>query len=276
MFKCKSKNTVNASDKKLNRFYQFILLSILLHRNIWEDVTSGYNRSVDINFCGFNWDCILELPELLELTPEEPKKTEEVIRKQAQIHELLEEKYAEFKNQAPEVPDTLKKNVELLADTFGLSETEKDILIFLVIANFREFNCLSLLNIVRTQNTGPRSYRDILAEFLSTVCDSDIEAIRKALSMNSPLVQNKLICIDDDPRTFEHYAALRDDLGDKLLNVGTDIEELLQKSLIKAPEPTLTIEDFSYLKPKLPLLVKYLQKYLSIQKNCPFLLQSVM
>ena len=260
MFKCKSKNTVNASDKKLSRFYQFILLSILLHRNIWEDVTSGYNRSVDINFCGFNWDSILELPELLELTPEETKKTEEVIRKQAQIHELLKEKYAEFKSQAPEVPDTLKKNVELLADTFGLSETEKDILIFLVIANFREFNCLTLLNIVRAKNTGPRSYRDILAEFLSTVCDSDIEAIRKALSMNSPLVQNKLICIDDDPRTFEHYAALRDDLGDKLLNVGTDIEELLQKSLIKAPEPTLMIEDFSYLNPKLPLLVKYLEK----------------
>ena len=159
MFKCKSKNTLNASDKKLSRFYQFILLSILLHRNIWEDVTSGYNRSVDINFCGFNWDSILELPELLELTPEETKKTEEVIRKQAQIHELLKEKYAEFKNQAPEVPDTLKKNVELLADTFGLSETEKDILIFLVIANFREFNCLTLLNIVRAKNTGPRSYR---------------------------------------------------------------------------------------------------------------------
>lgn len=166
MFKCNSKNAINTSDKKLTRFYQFILLSALLHRNIWEEVTSGYNRNVDINFCNFNWDSVLELPELLELTPEEPKKTEEVIRKQAQIYELLEQKYAEFKNQAPEVPDTLKKNIELLAATFGLSETEKDILIFLVIANFREFNCLSLLNIVRTKNTGPRSYRDILADFL--------------------------------------------------------------------------------------------------------------
>ena len=35
MFKCNSKNTVDTSDRQLIRFYQFILLSILLHRHIW-------------------------------------------------------------------------------------------------------------------------------------------------------------------------------------------------------------------------------------------------
>ena len=260
MFKCNSKNTVDTSDRQLIRFYQFILLSILLHRHIWESVTNSYNRSVDINFSEFNWYCILELPQLLELTPDEIKKTDDIIFKQSQIHKLLEEKYAQFNDRAPEVPDSLKKNVELLSDTFGLSETEKDILIFLTITNLKDFNCLTLLNIVRVKNNGPRSYQDILADFLTTICDSDLETIRKALSINSRLVQNQIISIDDDPGSFEQYIRMRDDLGEKLLNVDTDIEELLQKSLIKAPKPTLAIEDFSYLKPKLPLLIKYLEK----------------
>ena len=133
MFKCNLNASHQTFDETVFRLYQFFFLSILLYRDLWKNVTCGYNDKVEYNFEQVKWSKILGLPELEQLTPDEIKKTKKVADNQAKIYSLLMKKYQEFEENPPLVPDNLKANVELLAKTFGLNEAEKSILIFLAI-----------------------------------------------------------------------------------------------------------------------------------------------
>ena len=146
MFKCNLNANKNTPDEKNFRLYQFLFLSILLYRDLWKNVTSGFNDKVDYNFESVKWHAVLGLPELELLTPDEIKKTKKVAENQSKIYSLLMKKYREFEAEPPVVPENLKANVELLAKTFGLNEAEKSILIFLCIVKLNQFNCLDLFN----------------------------------------------------------------------------------------------------------------------------------
>ena len=119
MFKCNLNASHQTCDETVFRLYQFFFLSILLYRDLWKNVTSGYNDKVEYNFEQVKWSKILGLPELEQLTPDEIKKTKKVADNQAKVYSLLMKKYQEFEENPPLVPDNLKANVELLAKTFG-------------------------------------------------------------------------------------------------------------------------------------------------------------
>lgn len=267
MFKCNLKASHRSFDDTLFRLYQFFFLSILLYRDLWKNVTSGYNDKVEYNFEHMKWDNILGLPELEQLTPDEIKKNKKTADNQAKIYSLLMKKYQEFEENIPVVPNNLKANIELLARTFGLNEAEKSVLIFLTIIKLNQFNCLDLFNILKNKKTDLITYRELISDFLSTVSDCGYEALYKALSKSGALVQNRLVRIDEDPCDFEYYLILDPDLAAKLVYPHQKLQDLLAMSLVKGKESQLTLEDFSYLSPNLTLLVQYLRKAREDQKS---------
>lgn len=267
MFKCNLKASHRSFDETLFRLYQFFFLSILLYRDLWKNVTSGYNDKVEYNFEHMKWDNILGLPELEQLTPDEIKKNKKTADNQAKIYSLLMKKYQEFEENIPVVPNNLKVNIELLARTFGLNEAEKSVLIFLTIIKLNQFNCLDLFNILKNKKTDLITYRELISDFLSTVSDCGYEALYKALSKSGALVQNRLVRIDEDPSDFEYYLILDPDLAAKLVYPHQKLQDLLAMSLVKGKESQLTLEDFSYLSPNLTLLVQYLRKAREDQKS---------
>lgn len=267
MFKCNLKASHRSFDETLFRLYQFFFLSILLYRDLWKNVTSGYNDKVEYNFEHMKWDNILGLPELEQLTPDEIKKNKKTADNQAKIYSLLMKKYQEFEEDIPVVPNNLKANIELLARTFGLNEAEKSVLIFLTVIKLNQFNCLDLFNILKNKKTDLITYRELISDFLSTVCDCGYEALYKALSKSGALMQNRLVRIDEDPHDFEYYLILDPDLATKLVYPHQKLHDLLAMSLVKRKESQLTLEDFSYLSPNLPLLVQYLRKARETQKS---------
>ena len=211
MFKCNLNASHQTFDETVFRLYQFFFLSILLYRDLWKNITSGYNDKVEYNFEQVKWSKILGLPELEQLTPDEIKKTKKVADNQAKIYSLLMKKYQEFEENPPLVPDNLKANVELLAKTFGLNEAEKSILIFLAVIKLNQFNCLDLFNILKNKKADLITYRELISDFLSTICDCGYETLYKALSKSGALMQNRLVRIDEDPRDFEYYLILDPD-----------------------------------------------------------------
>lgn len=267
MFKCNLKASHRSFDETLFRLYQFFFLSILLYRDLWKNVTSGYNDKVEYNFEHMKWDNILGLPELEQLTPDEIKKNKKTADNQAKIYSLLMKKYQEFEENIPVVPNNLKANIELLARTFGLNEAEKSVLIFLTVIKLNQFNCLDLFNILKNKKTDLITYRELISDFLSTVSDCSYEALYKALSKSGALVQNRLVRIDEDPSDFEYYLILDPDLAAKLVYPHQKLQDLLAMSLVKGKESQLTLEDFSYLSPNLTLLVQYLRKAREDQKS---------
>ena len=267
MFKCNLYASHQTFDETVFRLYQFFFLSILLYRDLWKNVTSGYNDKVEYNFEQVKWSKILGLPELEQLTPDEIKKTKKVADNQAKVYSLLMKKYQEFEENPPLVPDNLKANVELLAKTFGLNEAEKSILIFLAVIKLNQFNCLDLFNILKNKKADLITYRELISDFLSTICDCGYETLYKALSKSGALMQNRLVRIDEDPRDFEYYLILDPDLAAKLVYPHQKLHDLLAMSLVKGKESQLTLEDFSYLSPNLPLLVQYLRKARETQKS---------
>lgn len=267
MFKCNLKASHRSFDETLFRLYQFFFLSILLYRDLWKNVTSGYNDKVEYNFEHMKWDNILGLPELEQLTPDEIKKNKKTADNQAKIYSLLMKKYQEFEENIPVVPNNLKANIELLARTFGLNEAEKSVLIFLTVIKLNQFNCLDLFNILKNKKTDLITYRELFSDFLSTVSDCGYEALYKALSKSGALVQNRLVRIDEDPSDFEYYLILDTDLAAKLVYPHQKLQDLLAMSLVKGKESQLTLEDFSYLSPNLTLLVQYLRKAREDQKS---------
>lgn len=76
MFKCNINASHQTFDETVFRLYQFFFLSILLYRDLWKNVTCGYNDKVEYNFEQVKWSKILGLPELEQLTPDEIKKDE--------------------------------------------------------------------------------------------------------------------------------------------------------------------------------------------------------
>lgn len=267
MFKCNLKASHRSFDETLFRLYQFFFLSILLYRDLWKNVTSGYNDKVEYNFEHMKWDNILGLPELEQLTPDEIKKNKKTADNQAKIYSLLMKKYQEFEENIPVVPNNLKANIELLARTFGLNEAEKSVLIFLTVIKLNQFNCLDLFNILKNKKTDLITYRELFSDFLSTVSDCGYEALYKALSKSGALMQNRLVRIDEDPSDFEYYLILDPDLAAKLVYPHQKLQDLLAMSLVKGKESQLTLEDFSYLSPNLTLLVQYLRKAREDQKS---------
>ena len=267
MFKCNLNANKNTADEKTFRLYQFFFLSILLYRDLWKNVTSGFNDKVDYNFESVKWHAVLGLPELELLTPDEIKKTKKVAENQSKIYSLLMKKYREFEAEPPVVPENLKANVELLAKTFGLNEAEKSILIFLCIVKLNQFNCLDLFNIFKNKKSELITYREFICNFLATVSDCGYEALYKALSRNGALVQNRLISVNEEPRDFEYYLDFEGDLAAKLVYPNQKLQDLLERSLVKGKESSLDLEDFSYLSPDLPLLVEYLLSARQSQKQ---------
>lgn len=267
MFKCNLKASHRSFDETLFRLYQFFFLSILLYRDLWKNVTSGYNDKVEYNFEHMKWDNILGLPELEQLTPDEIKKNKKTADNQAKIYSILMKKYQEFEENIPVVPNNLKANIELLARTFGLNEAEKSVLIFLTVIKLNQFNCLDLFNILKNKKTDLITYRELFSDFLSTVSDCGYEALYKALSKSGALMQNRLVRIDEDPSDFEYYLILDPDLAAKLVYPHQKLQDLLAMSLVKGKESQLTLEDFSYLSPNLTLLVQYLRKARGDQKS---------
>lgn len=155
----------------------------------------------------------------------------------------------------------LRRNVGLLAEALGLSETEREILVFVAAATvFR-----SLRDVVSPIDDAPA---DQLVQLVSEAVRLPLPEVRKALGAESRLVGSGLIrMVKDDMAIDGNPLRLAEPVAASILASHRSVNSLLARCFRKAPASRLKPTNFRYLGQKLEILVKYLTACLRDQSQ---------
>jgi len=157
----------------------------------------------------------------------------------------------------------LIKNIKKLSELIPLNSNEKQILEFVILLKQYDIldNALSLLgdelNITRVKR------------ILSTLLNIPMEAINEAFSPQSTFSRSAILTLDrDDNYSFSMMLDLINrEFADNMLNINGDITEMIKDSVKVADKGTLNIEDYSYIKSDLEILMPFLNKALEEQQK---------
>jgi transitional endoplasmic reticulum ATPase len=189
----------------------------------------------------------------LPVTDEESSKSYNPIAMRAHLKRCYEE--AEQTAEDCALPQTLADNIEKLADQVGLNETESWILAFTILIRSNR-----LLGEV-TDWLGSNLNTIKAYHILSVLLNCPEEEIRKALSMQSVLMQTSLVIIR--PNQWElnrKLDVISDDFVDHLLAEPGDPVDWLRDMIIPSHSPTLSLSDYPHIQESLDFLVPYLQQ----------------
>lgn len=257
MFKCNAIKSYEPLDESNHRLLQFLFVSLLLYRNVFETVTSdARQKRPDVSLADLQCGKFLDMPELDDLSEEEFSSPDVI----ETVYQALKSKRREFEANPPELSENLSENLKTLADVFNLSEAEQVLMAFLALTVAPiSFSLFNLLEAVHNSQNKQSSFRQVTANFLASISDCSADEFYRALSPQGNLCRNSLIRLDNMPSDYEDYVRIESGLADSLLDSKQSIQELLSQSLVKSQEGTLQLEDFTYLEPALPLLVTYLK-----------------
>ena len=264
MFKCNANQSNKPLDESNHQLLQFVFVSLLLYRNVFETVTlDSRHKKPDVSLADLQCGTLLDMPELDDLT-EDDFSSPDVIDT---VYQALKNKRHEFELNPPKISNTLSDNLKTLADVFNLNEAEQVLMAFLALMVAPiSFSLFNLLEAVHNQQNKRSSFRQVTADFLSTISDCSADEFYKALSPQGSLCRNSLIRLDNSPSDYEDYVRIDSGLAETLLDSKQSLLEQLSQSLVKSPEGSLQMEDFAYLAPALPLLVTYLKNAHRSQK----------
>ena len=152
----------------------------------------------------------------------------------------------------------LIENIEKLSELISLNPYEKQVLEFVILLKQYDMldNTLSLLGIELNISRVKR--------ILSTLLDIPIEAINEIFSAHSTFSRSALLTLDSE----ENYSfgsmleLINREFADNMLNLDGHITEMIKDSVKVADKGTLNIEDYSYIKSDLEILMPFLNKAL--------------
>ncbi len=152
----------------------------------------------------------------------------------------------------------LRENIEKLSELISLNLYEKQILEFVILLKQYDIleNALSLLGLEINISRAKR--------ILSTLLDIPIESVNEIFSAQSTFSRSALLTLDSD----ENYSLgsmlelINREFADNMLNLDGNITEMIKDSVKVADKGTLNIEDYSYIKSDLEILMPFLNKAL--------------
>ncbi|HHD81111.1 MAG TPA: ATP-binding protein [Campylobacterales bacterium] len=183
---------------------------------------------------------------------------------------ILKKRLKALKKKAPFGSSALLwKNIEQLSKLIELNSYEKQILEFTIL--LKQYDILgNALNFFGMEITTSRTKR-----ILSTLLDIPIEQINDIFSSHSTFSRSSLLILTSE-ETYAFSEKLRlinYEFADNMLNLDEDITEMIKDSVRLSSKGTLSIQDYSYIKDDLEILMPYLDKALdSKQKGVNILL----
>lgn len=146
----------------------------------------------------------------------------------------------------------LLRNIEWLAKQISLTDDEKEILLFCVMVRQNLFlgQAICALGILSTARA---------LSVLSILLEIPLPRVHKAMSEDSGLIRSGMINIDENSNfDFNNKIEMLNGLPERLMLEQTNLFFLFSFNFVVAPEPKLTVEQFSHLGPKYDYLSKYL------------------
>jgi len=154
--------------------------------------------------------------------------------------------------------EPLRANLSKLAELVGLDETSETLLAFVL--------ALQQEPALERATEYAQYSRNSMASFIAAVIGRDRHAVRRALSLDSPLVGSGLLSVDWDcsktKRLSDQLRLFSDRLLEQIWHEPMSSDELLGEFAVKAPEAELGLSDFTHLGEMVDLLKRYLAKAL--------------
>ncbi len=183
---------------------------------------------------------------------------------------ILKKKYEKLNKKAPfKSSKLLEKNLDRISKLIVLNEYEREILEFVILLKHYDIldNAINLLG--ENINTS-RAKR-----LLSALLDFPLEYINEVFASHATFNHSGLLQLDrDNAYSFSSkFQLLNYEFSDNMLNHDNEIMEMVKNSIRPASVGTLEIDDYSYIKGDLEILLPYLNKALeSRQKGVNILL----
>ena len=159
--------------------------------------------------------------------------------------------------------ELLIKNLERLSELIALKSYEKEILEFVIL--LKQYDILSnALNLLGSGLNSSRTKR-----ILSTLLDIPIEQINDSFASQSTFSRSALLLLDSD-EDYSLNAKLRlinYEFADNMLNLDEDITEMIKDSVRLSEKGTLGIQDYTYIKDDLEILMPFLNKALETKQK---------
>ena len=178
------------------------------------------------------------------------------------LRKELAEMYKQVEGYRPKMPDQTKlaKNIKLLGETIGLSQTEISLLHFRVIAS-RHLNLRTCL-----EHLGKGDLLHMV-RLLSVLLGNDHSALEHALSHKGKLISSGLISVSLGLEDIMCKIPISHGLADNLFASHRDLFSLFQDNFIKSSLPKLTDADYPHLQADTSLLANYLQECISQKRE---------
>jgi SpoVK/Ycf46/Vps4 family AAA+-type ATPase len=183
---------------------------------------------------------------------------------------ILKKKYEKLSKQRPfKSSKLLDKNLNRISKLIILNEYEREILEFVILLKHYDImdNAINLLG--ENINTS-RTKR-----LLSAILDFPLEYINEVFSSQSTFNHSGLLQLDrDNAYSFSSkFQLLNYEFSDNMLNHDNEIMDMVKHSIRLSTEGTLVMDDYSYIKNDLEILLPYLNRALdSKQKGVNILL----
>ena len=157
----------------------------------------------------------------------------------------------------------LRQNIEKLSELIVLTSYEKQILEFVILLKQYDIldNALSLLGGELNTSRAKR--------ILSTLLEIPIEQINEIFSVHSTFSRSALLLLTSE----ENYSLgsklrlINYEFADNMLNLDEDITEMIKDSVRLSNKGTLSIEDYSYIKNDLEILMPFLNQALESKQQ---------
>jgi len=233
-------------DSKSKEILELWVLRIL--------VTLNGNRDFIRNMRGFSDDTLASFLGFEAYIDDAEAHKKEII---AQMRKRLKMLEAIHDNNFPKI---LKHNIKRVMKLIGLNNVERDILIFTIHLKYYDLmdGATRTLDDIST---------DRLIISLSILLGHKPSKIKSALSPHGKLATSGLVTVDRDGSSsmLNKLEILSRDFADRMMTLDADIEEMIRDSVRKCSKPELSIDNFTYLKSDLNLLVSYLHE--SVRKH---------
>jgi SpoVK/Ycf46/Vps4 family AAA+-type ATPase len=173
---------------------------------------------------------------------------------------ILKKRLKVLNRKAPFKPSALLlKNIERLSELIALTTYEKKVLEFVIF--LKQYDILSnAINLVA--NDGLNTSRS--KRLLSTLLDIPIEQMNETFATHSTFSRSALLLLDSE----ENYSLnsklklINYEFADNMLNLDEEITEMIKDSVRLSEKGTLGIQDYSYIKNDLGILMPFLNKAL--------------
>jgi len=172
---------------------------------------------------------------------------------------ILKKRYKHLSKQIPFNSSTLlEKNLDRISKLIVLNEFEREILEFVILLKHYDIldNAINLLG--ENINTS-RTKR-----LLSALLDFPLEYINKVFASHSTFNHSGLLQLDrENVYSFSSkFQLLNYEFSDNMLNQDNEIMEMVKHSIRPSSKGTLEVDDYSYIKSDLEILLPYLNKAL--------------